>query len=301
LPRADFARDARHFGGEGRELVDHRVDGVLELEDLAACLDHDLLVEIAVGDGGGHARDVADLACEVRRHEVDVLGQPAPRAADALHLGLAAELALRADFPRDACHFRGEARELVDHRVDRLLELADLSARVDGDLLVEVAVGHRRRDLRDVAHLVGQVRRHVVDVLGQVLPGAGDAADVGLAAELAFRADLLGDARHFGGEGRELVDHRVDGVLELEDLAARLDRDLLVQVARRDRGGHARDVAHLVGEVGRHEVDVLGQPAPGAADALDFRLAAELAVRADFARHARHLVGEGRTAGRPSC
>ena len=46
-----------------------------------------------------------------------------------------------------------------------------------------------------------------------------DALDLGLAAELAFGADLAGDAGHFGGEGVELVDHRVDGVLQLQDLA----------------------------------------------------------------------------------
>ena len=41
----------------------------------------------------------------------------------------------------------------------------------------------------------------------------------GLAAELALGADLAGDAGDFGGEGAQLIDHRVDGVLELQDLA----------------------------------------------------------------------------------
>ena len=58
-----------------------------------------------------------------------------------------------------------------------------------------------------------------VDVVGQVLPRAVDALDVGLPAELSFGADLLRDARDLGGEGVERVDHRVDGVLQLEDLA----------------------------------------------------------------------------------
>ena len=44
--------------------------------------------------------------------------------------------------------------------------------------------------------------------------------DLGLTAELAVGADLAGHAGHFRGEGVELIDHRVDGVLELEDLAA---------------------------------------------------------------------------------
>ena len=47
------------------------------------------------------------------------------------------------------------------------------------------------------------------------------------------------------GEGVELVHHRVDGVLELEDLALHVDGDLARQVAARHRGGHLGDVAHL--------------------------------------------------------
>ena len=96
--------------------------------------------------------------------------------ATAVHLGLAAELALGADLARDARDLGGEAVELIDHRVDGVLELEDLALDVDGDLLRQVAVRDRGRDLGDVAHLRGQVRGHEVDVVGQVLPGAGDAA-----------------------------------------------------------------------------------------------------------------------------
>ena len=91
---------------------------------------------------------------------------------------------------------RGERAELVDHRVDGVLQLQDLAADVDGDLLGEVAVGDGRGHLGDVAHLAGEVAGHGVDAVGQVLPGAGDALDLGLAAELALGADLAGDAGH---------------------------------------------------------------------------------------------------------
>ena len=50
---------------------------------------------------------------------------------------------------------------------------------------------------------------------------------VRLAAELAFGADLARHARDLGGERAELIDHRVDGVLQLEDLAVHVDGDLL--------------------------------------------------------------------------
>src|SRR5439155_1451844 len=227
---AHLARHARDFVGEGVQLVDHRVDGLLELEDLAADVDGDLLGEVALLHGGGDLGDVADLAGQVAGHEVDVVSQVFPDAGHALDVGLAAELALGADLAGDARDFTGEGVELVDHRVDGLLELEDLTADVDGDLLGEVA-------LLDGGGDVGDVAIHEVHVVSQVFPDAGDALDVGLAAELALGADLTCHARHLARERLELVDHRVYGLLELEDLAANVDGDLLREVALLDRRG----------------------------------------------------------------
>ena len=291
---ADLLRDARHLGGEARELVDHRVDRRLQLRDLALDVDGDLLREVAVRDRGRHLGDVAHLRGQRARHRVHVLGQVAPDAGDVLHLRLDAELALGADLAGDARDLAGERRELVDHRVDRPLQLGDLALRVDGDLLREVALGDRGRDVGDRAHLSREVVREQVDVVRQPAPRAGDALDRRLAAELPFGADLARHARHLGGEARELVDHRVDRRGELGDLALRLDRDLLGQVALRDRGRHLGDRAHLCRQVVGHQVHVLGQAAPGAGDALDLGLAAELALGADLLRDAGHLGGEGR-------
>ena len=95
---------------EGVELVDHDVDGVLELEDFALHVDGDLLRQVAARDGGRHLGDVADLAGQVAGHQVHAVGQVGPGAGDAFDLRLAAELAFGADFARDAGHFRREAR-----------------------------------------------------------------------------------------------------------------------------------------------------------------------------------------------
>ena len=290
----DLAGDAGHLGGERPQLVDHRVDRVLELEDLAAGVDGDLLGEVALGDRGGHLGDVADLVGQVGGHEVHVLGEALPGARYALHLGLAAELSVGADLAGDAGDLVGERRELVDHRVDGPLELEHLALHVDGDLLAQVAVGHRGRHLGDVADLVGQVAGHEVDVVGQVLPGAGDAGHLGLAAEDPLGADLARHARHLVGEAPELVDHRVDRVLELEDLALHVDGDLLAEVAVGHGGGDLGDVADLVGQVRGHEVHRVGEVLPGAGHAGDLGLTAELAVGADLACHAGHLGGEAR-------
>ena len=45
---------------------------------------------------------------------------------------------------------------------------------VDRNFLRQVAVRHGRRHFRDVAHLTGQVARHEVHVVGEILPRAGD-------------------------------------------------------------------------------------------------------------------------------
>src|SRR6185295_3514309 len=230
---------------------------------------------------------------EVVGELVDVVGEVRPGSGHTRHLRLAAKLALGADLAGDAGHFGGEAVELIDHRVDGVLELENLTLHVDGDLLGKVALGDGGGHFGDITDLAGQVVGHQIDVVGEVLPRAGDAFDTGLAAELALGADLARHAGHFGGETVQLIDHRVDGVFEFEDFALHLDRDLLGQVAASNGSGHFGDIAHLTGEVGRHRVDVVGQVLPGSGNTFDLRLAAELAFGADFAGHARHLRSEG--------
>src|SRR5207237_116442 len=252
-----------------------------------------LAFQVAVGDGGDHAGDASHLVGEVARHDVHVVGQVLPRAGDTLHVGLATDLAIGTHLTRHTSDFFGERIELVDHRVVGLLELEDLAADVDGDLLREVALLHGGGDLGDVADLAGQVARHDVDVVGQVFPDPADPVDLGLAAQPALGADLARHARDFVGEGVQLVDHRVDGLLELEDLAADVDGDLLGEVALLHGGGDLGDVAATPRHADLHDVDVVGQVFPDAGDALDLGLAAELALGAHLTRHARDLIGEG--------
>src|SRR5207249_2414195 len=257
---ADLARDARDLFGECVQLVDHRVDGLLQLQDLSPDVHRDLLGQVALLDGGGDLGDVADLARQVAGHEVDVLGQVLPDAGRAPDVGLAPKPALGTDLP---CHSRdlvGEGVELVDHRVDCVLALQDLSLNVDRDLLRQVAVGDAGGDLGDVADLARQIAGHQVDVVGQVFPDARHALNVRLAAQLALGAHLAGDARHLAREGVQLADHRVHGPGGVQDLALeRAPVDLqghgLRQVAVGHRADHARDLGVRAGEVLGQVVD----------------------------------------------
>jgi CubicO group peptidase (beta-lactamase class C family) len=125
---------------------------------------------------------------------------------------------------RDARHFGRKRSQLVDHRIDGVLQLEHFAFDVDRDLARQVAAGDCGSDFGDVPHLCGQVRPHDDDRVGEILPRAGDAWDDGLHAETAFGADLARDARDFGGEGSQLFDHRVDRFFELQNLAAHIFR-----------------------------------------------------------------------------
>src|SRR5207245_2380475 len=204
-----LARHAGDLGRERAELIHHGVDGVLQLEDLAPDVDGDLLGEVAVGDGRGDVGDVADLAGEVRGDGVDAVAEVPPAAALSPYPALFGALSFGTHLARDAGDLGREGAELVHHRVDGVLQLEDLAPDVDGDLLGKVAVGDGGGDVGDVADLAGEVRRHRVDAVGEVLPGAGHALDLGLAAELALGAHLPGHAGDLRGEARALVNHRV--------------------------------------------------------------------------------------------
>src|SRR5207253_181949 len=144
---------ARHSGdlvGERGELVDHGVDGVLQLEDLALDVDGDLLREVAAGDGRGDLGDVADLAGEVAGHEVDVVGEVLPRAGHAFLPALPAELALGAHLAGHTGYLVGERGQRVGHAVDGLGQGRHLALGLDGDLLGQVAAGDGGGHLGDV-------------------------------------------------------------------------------------------------------------------------------------------------------
>ena len=289
---ADFAGHARHFRRERSQLIHHRVDGVFEFENFALHIDRDLARQIAASHGRRHFGDVSHLASQVAGHEVHVVGEILPRSGHARHLRLAAQLAFGADFAGHARHFAGERVELVHHRVDGVLQFENFAFHVDRDLARQIAASHGRRNFGDVSHLASQVAGHGVHGVGEILPRAGDARHVRLSAQPAFGTDFAGHARHFTGESIELIHHRVQRFFELQNFAAHVDRDLARQIAAGDGGRDFRDVSHLAGQVAGHEVHVVGKIFPRTADAGHLRLAAQLAFRADFARHARHFAGE---------
>jgi hypothetical protein len=189
-----------------------------------------------------------------------------------------------------------EARGLgqrADHLVDVVFEQRDLAARVDRDRLCQVAFCHRGGDVADRAHLTRQVACQLIHVVSQVAPDTCCTGHVRLTAELTFDTHVTGHAGHLLGEGRERDGHGVDGVDQGRDLALGSHGQLLIGVAVGDRGHDAGDAAHLLGEVTRHQIDVVSQVAPHARDSAHLGLTAEHTLGTDLARNARDLGGKG--------
>ena len=164
----------------------------------------------------------------------------------------------------------------------------------------KIAFGHGGRHFGDVADLRGQIGRHGIDVVRQILPRAGHAAHFRLAAEISFRADFARHARHFGGKSVQLVHHRVDGVFQLQNFAFHVHRDFAGQVAFGHGRGHFRDVADLRRQVRRHGVDRVRQIFPRAGHAGHFRLAAENCLRCRLRAPRASLRPRSRSTGPPS-
>ena len=91
----------------------------------------------------------------------------------------------------------------------------------------------------------------------------------------------------FGSESVELIHHGVDSVLQFQNFPAHVHRDFSREIAVGHSGGHGGDVANLRRKVTGHRIDAVRQILPHAADAFDFRLAAEFAFRTYFAGYAR--------------
>ena len=239
---------------------------------------------------------------QVGGQQVDVVGQVLPGAGDARHLRLAAQLAFGADLARHARHFAGEAVQLIDHRVDGLLQLQDLAAHVDGDLLRQVAAAPPRWSLRRCC-APGPVRLLAIELTLSVRSFQVPATPRHLAWPPSLPSVPTSRATRVTSPAKrvQLVDHRVDGLLQLQDLAAHVDGDLLRQVAVGDGGRDLGDVADLGGQVARHRVDVVGQVLPGAGDAEHLapgrRACPRCRPRAPRASPRRRR----RSAGRPSC
>src|SRR5207248_2771524 len=149
-----------------------------------------------------------------------------------------------------------------------VFQLQDFALHIDCDFARQVAVGHGGGHFGDVTNLVGEVPRHGVDAIREVLPDSADALHFRLAPQRALRADFAGYASHFRSECIELVDHGVDGVLQLQDFALHSHRDLARQVAVGHGGSHFRDVTDLGCQVTGHGVDAIRQVLPDAADSL---------------------------------
>ena len=230
LPSVPTSRaTARHFRSERAKLIDHRIDGVLEFEEFTFHVDGDLLRQIAVGHGGGHSGDIADLSGEIAGHEVHIVGEVLPRAGDSLDFRLPAELAFGADLAGDARHFRGERAELIDHFVDGLRRAEEFPFEraivdLEGHRLGKVSLGHGADHAGRFASRMHEIADQRVDGVDRFRPRSADVAQRGPLGNLPFLADHAAEAVQFVGHPFVQLDDFVKGVGDFAGQAGPLHR-----------------------------------------------------------------------------
>ena len=209
---------------------------------------------------------------------------------------MSAEFAVGADFARHARDFRRERTQLIDQRIDRFLELQNFAAHIHRDLAREIAVGDRNRHFGNVAHLRGEVARHLVDAFCQIFPDARHAFHFRLSAELAARAHLERDARYLRAEDAHLIDHLVDDRRRTQEFALqRTAFDFQTQRLRQIAFGHRGDrTNHFFGgpqQIVDEIVDRTFHRAPRAAPHAPSGALTRLAFLADDVTDAVELFG----------
>ena len=160
---------------------------------------------------------------------------------DARHPRLTAQPALGAHLAGHPGHLVAERRQLVDHRVDGRLQLQDLARARPRRSSWTGRRGRPRWSPGDVAHLAGQVGRHAVHRLGEVLPRARTPGT----RAWPPRMPSVPTSRATRVTSSPNADSVSTIVLMVSascgDLAPRLDGDLLGQVAVGDGGGDRGD------------------------------------------------------------
>ena len=186
--------------------------------------------------------------CPVRLpgHQVDVVGQVLPDAADldGDRRGLA-QLALGTDLAGDAGHLGGEPVELVDHGVDRVLQLQHLAADVGRDLLAQVTVRDSADDPLHLDRGSHQVVDEAVDRRDAPAPALRPAAHDQPLGELAFLADHLTDAGELQFECLVGDDDLVEAVGHLAGHSGPVQRHSRGEVATSDAGQDAQEHAGI--------------------------------------------------------
>ena len=144
------------------------------------------------------------------------------------------ELALGADLAGNSGHLGDEPVELVDHGVDRVLQLEHLAADVGGDLLAQVAVGDGADDALHLAGRTHQVVDQAVDRFDAPGPALGRSSEHDALRELALLADHLADARELRAECLVGDDDVVEAVGDLAGHARPFERHPGREVAALD-------------------------------------------------------------------
>ena len=140
------ARELREIGFEpvlllipqGRvfQIADHLVDVVFHECDLAPRFHLDRACQVSFRNCRRNIGNGAKLRRQIRRQPVHVIGQVAPCASRARHVGLTAQFSLDPDL---ACHRRnliGKSGQRLRHAVNCVSKLSDLTFRFDKKLLV---------------------------------------------------------------------------------------------------------------------------------------------------------------------
>ena len=110
---------------------------------------------------------------------------------------MSAQFPFDTHFARDGGYLISEDSQRLDHAVDRVSKFGDFAFRFDQQFAFQVAIRDSGHNLRDSAHLVGQITGHEIHVVSEILPRSRNAFDFGLTTEFSFGANFASNTSYF--------------------------------------------------------------------------------------------------------
>ncbi|KAH3673385.1 hypothetical protein WICPIJ_009837 [Wickerhamomyces pijperi] len=144
-------------------------------------------------------------------------------------------------------------------------------------------------DLGEGSDLGSQIGSHQVDIGDNFLPQTINVTDLSLNTQLTFNTDILSNSGNFTDEQLQRVHHLVDCQFQIKNLTLSLDMNLLGEVTISNSLGDVGDRSNLVGQVGGHSVNIVGQILPCAINTIHHSLTAQNTIDTDVCGQRRDL------------
>src|SRR6185437_7566220 len=171
--RTYFPCNPCYFRAEYIKGINHLVQVIFQLEELALHIYRNLLAQVAPRYRDSHIRYVPYLARKVTTHCIYIICKLFPDSCNVWHIGLAAQFTFSTYFTCHTGYLVCKYIQRNHHLVQVILQLEEFSLYVYRYFLRQVTFCNRSCHTGNIADLAGKVSGHDIHILCKLFPYTG--------------------------------------------------------------------------------------------------------------------------------